>query len=79
MTIATSNYAADMGNSSGGMVSMSVKSGTRRFHGGAWMFRNDAFDAYSYLSKQVADPNKPELRYNAFGFNLGSPVKFKIQ
>ncbi len=78
MTIATSNYAADLGNSSGGMISMSVKSGTRRFHGGAWEFvRNDGLDAYSYLSKQVANPTKPELRYNAFGFNLGGPVEFK--
>ena len=78
MTIATSNYAADMGNSSGGMTSMSVKSGTKRFHGGAWEFvRNDALDAYSYLSKQVTNPTKPELRYNAFGFNLGGPIAFK--
>ena len=38
LTIATSNYAADLGNSSGGMISMSVKSGTKKFHGGAWEY-----------------------------------------
>jgi hypothetical protein len=77
-TIATSNYAADLGNSSGGMISMAVKSGTKRLHGGAWEYaRNDAFDAYSYLSKQAANPTKPELRYNTFGFNLGGPLAFK--
>ena len=79
MTISTSNYAADLGNSSGGMISMAVKNGTKRFHGAAWEFiRNDALDAFSFLSKQVANPTKPELRYNAFGFNVGGPVEFKV-
>ncbi len=77
-TISTSNYAADLGNSSGGMTSMAIKSGTRRFHGSGWEFnRNDALDAYSFLSKQQAKPTKPELRYNTFGFNLGGPIEFK--
>ena len=78
MTISTSNYAADLGNSSGGMISMAVKNGTKRFHGAAWEYlRNDALDAFSFLSKQVANPTKPELRYNAFGFNVGGPVEFR--
>jgi hypothetical protein len=76
--VMTSNYAADLGNSSGGMISMSMKSGTRQFHGSAWEYnRNDAFDALSFLAQQQANPTKPELRYNAFGFNLGGPVEFK--
>ncbi len=76
--ITTSNYAADLGNSSGGMISMAMKSGTRKFHGGAWEYnRNDSFNAFSYLSKLQPNPKKPELRYNAFGFNLGGPVDFK--
>jgi hypothetical protein len=76
--VETSNYAADLGNSSGGMTSMAIKSGTTKFHGSAWEFnRNDVLDAYSFLSKQSANPLKPELRYNLFGFNLGGPVEFK--
>jgi hypothetical protein len=76
--IQTSNYAADEGNSSGGMTSMELKSGTRQFHASAWEYnRNDAFDAYSYLSKQQANPTKPKLRYNAYGFNIGGPVEFR--
>jgi hypothetical protein len=75
--IETSNYAADLGNSSGGMISMSIKQGTRQFHGGAWEYnRNDALDAGNYLAKLNGQPT-PELRYNAFGFNLGGPVEFK--
>jgi len=81
-TITTSNYAADLGNSSGGMISMAIKSGTRQFHGGAWEYnRNDALDAWNYFQKQtkLTTPSyrKAELRYNAFGFNLGGPVEFR--
>ena len=77
-TVSTSNYAADLGNSSGGMISMAVKSGTKRFHASAWEYdRNDALDAYSYFSKQASPATKPELRYNAFGFNGGGPLEFK--
>ena len=76
--IQTSNYAADEGNSSGGMTSMELKSGTKQFHGSAWEYnRNDAFDAYSFLSKQQTNPTKPKLRYNAYGFNIGGPVEFR--
>ena len=76
--VETSNYAADLGNSSGGMISMALKSGTRQFRGSAWEYnRNDALDAYSFLSKLQTNPKKPELRYNAFGFNLGGPIEFK--
>lgn len=77
-TITTSNYAADLGNSSGGMVTMAVKSGTRRFHASAWEYdRNDDLDAYSWTAKQATKPLKAELRYNAFGFNVGGPVELK--
>ena len=77
-TITTSNYAADLGNSSGGMVSMAVKSGTKQFHGSAWEYnRNDDLDAYSYFLKQTPGARKAELRYNVPGFNIGGPVEFK--
>ena len=42
----TSNYSADYGLSSGGTMTMVLKSGTKQFHAAAWEFnRNDAFDA----------------------------------
>jgi len=78
-TIQTSNYSADEGGSSGGMISMSIKSGTKQYHGSAWEYnRNDALDAYSYFTKQSTPVlPKAELRYNVFGFNIGGPLKFK--
>jgi len=70
----TSNYSAEFGQGSGGMMTMILKSGTKDFHGAAWEFvRNDAFDANSYFANQNGQP-KPELRYNTFGYNVGGPV-----
>ncbi|MGH9741367.1 MAG: carboxypeptidase-like regulatory domain-containing protein, partial [Candidatus Acidiferrum sp.] len=67
----TSNYSADYGLSSGGTMTMVLKSGTSQFHASAWEFnRNDAFDAQNYFV-----PNT-ELRLNVFGFNVGGPVTF---
>src|ERR1700677_118959 len=74
--VLASNYPPDYGISSGGTISMSIKSGTQKFHGEAWEFaRNDDFDAYPYFSKNgpTVVPN-PELRYNVFGANVGGPV-----
>ncbi|MGA8632789.1 MAG: carboxypeptidase-like regulatory domain-containing protein, partial [Terracidiphilus sp.] len=78
-TVSTSDYAADLGNSSGGMMSVTIKNGTKRFHASAWEYdRNDALDAYQYFAKNGGTPGpKAELRYNAFGFNGGGPVAFK--
>jgi hypothetical protein len=76
--VLSSNYEPDYGLASGGAVTMSLKSGTTRYHGEAWEFiRNDALDAHSYFdtnqSTGAVSP-KPELRYNVFGANVGGPV-----
>lgn len=72
--VMTSNFGADLGQSSGGMITMVTKSGTRQFHGGAWEYlRNDKFDANTFVANYSSRP-KPKLRYNTFGFNLGGPV-----
>jgi hypothetical protein len=72
--VMTSNFAADLGQSSGGMITMATKSGTQQFHGGAWEYvRNNAFDANTFFAN-LNGQKKPELRYNTFGFNLGGPV-----
>ena len=69
-----SNYSPDYGISSGGTVTMVLKSGTHDFHGGLWEFnRNDAYDANNYFSKQAGQPI-PELRLNIYGGDIGGPV-----
>lgn len=72
--VLSSNYQPDYGISSGGTVTMALKSGTRDFHGGLWEFnRNDAYDAGYYFFKQQHQPS-PELRLNIYGGDIGGPV-----
>ena len=72
--VLSSNYTPDYGISSGGTVTMVIKSGTKDFHGGLWEFnRNDDFDAGYYFSKQNNQAS-PELRLNIFGGDIGGPV-----
>jgi len=68
--VMTSNYSAEFGQSSGAVMNMALKSGTRQFHGALYEFvRNSAFDARAYntLTKQ-------KLTFNNFGFNIGGPI-----
>jgi len=75
LQVLASNYPPDYGISSGGTITMSLKSGTQKFHGSAWEFnRNDDLDAYNYFSKMsIPASPKSELRYNVFGANFGGP------
>lgn len=68
--IQQNNYSAEFGNSAGGVINITTKSGTNRWHGtGYEYFRNDALDARNFFSA-----DKPKLRYNIFGFALGGPI-----
>ena len=80
----TSNYSAEYGLSSGGTMSLVIKSGTKQVHGEAWYFgRNDALDARNYFNPAHSfDPatgltksnRVAELRFHTFGFNIGGPL-----
>ena len=72
----TSNYPPDYGISSGATISMSLKSGTRDFHGAAWEYnRATAYNANSFFNKYNGAHNaRPATHYNIYGFNVGGPI-----
>jgi hypothetical protein len=74
--VLSSNYPPDYGISSGGTVSMALKSGSQKFHGQLWEFdRNDALQAHNYFDNNNGQhQSKPKLRLNIFGFNGSGPV-----
>jgi hypothetical protein len=74
--VLSSNFEPDYGYGSGAVITMSIKSGTSKFHGEAWEFdRNDALDAHDYFDWGPSKVTpKAELRYNIFGFNVGGPA-----
>jgi hypothetical protein len=66
----TSNYPPDYGISSGATMSLSLKSGTQKFHGEVWEFnRTPAYDAQNPITHSLTDQH-----YNIYGFNVGGPL-----
>jgi hypothetical protein len=69
-TVLTSNYPAQHGRSSGGIIGASTRSGTNEFHGSVYeFFRNSALDARNFF-----DTQKPPFHRNQFGASLGGPI-----
>ncbi|MSO20667.1 MAG: TonB-dependent receptor [Acidobacteria bacterium] len=70
--VLTSNYSAEYGGNSGGVVNMVTKSGKNEINGTVYAFhRNDNLDARNFFDI----PNKPEFKRNQFGFSVGGPIK----
>ena len=71
--ILTSNYTAEYGRNSGGIVSLVTKSGSNSVHGSVFEFnRNDAFSANSYFNNKNGLP-RDTLKRNQYGFAVGGP------
>ncbi|MGB6843936.1 MAG: carboxypeptidase regulatory-like domain-containing protein [Candidatus Acidiferrales bacterium] len=72
--VITNNFNALYGFAPGAVVSIETKSGSNRFHGGAFEFlRNKALNASNgwFSQSEAKDP----LRRNQFGGDLGGPIK----
>jgi hypothetical protein len=74
-TVLTTNYSAEYGRTSGGVISAITKSGTNQIHGSAYEFlRNKSLDAANYIDDINGNP-KPPFRRNQFGGSLGGPIR----
>lgn len=73
-TVQTSAYSAEYGQTTGGVINATTKSGTNRLSGAAmWLTRNPATNAAPYTT---ASTNRPvsNLRDNQFSLTAGGPV-----
>jgi outer membrane receptor protein involved in Fe transport len=72
-SVLTSNYSAEYGKTSGGVVNAITRSGTNDFHGSAYEFlRNSALDAKNYF--ESAGAKKASFKRNQFGGSVGGPI-----
>ena len=72
-SVLTSNYSAEYGKTSGGVVNAVTRSGTNAFHGSAYEFlRNSALDAKNFF--EAADQPKAPFKRNQFGGAIGGPI-----
>jgi outer membrane receptor protein involved in Fe transport len=69
--VQTNAYSAEFGRAGGGVVNLTLKSGTNSFHGTAYDFlRNEKLDARNFF-----DPaRKPPFKRNDYGFAIGGPA-----
>jgi hypothetical protein len=71
-SVLTSNYSAEYGRTSGGVINGITRSGTNQFHGNAYEFlRNSALDARNFFD----GPQIPPFGRNQFGASAGAPIR----
>ncbi|HMD35760.1 MAG TPA: carboxypeptidase-like regulatory domain-containing protein, partial [Vicinamibacterales bacterium] len=70
----TSNFDAEFGQTSGGVVNAVSKQGTNSMHGTAFFFdQNQAMTSLDYFAEQ-RNLAKPEAQQKQWGGNLGGPI-----
>jgi hypothetical protein len=70
-SVLTSNYSAEYGKTSGGVVNAVTRSGTNQFHGSAYEFiRNSALDTRNFFDVGGVPP----FKRNQFGGAVGGPI-----
>ena len=72
--VMVSNYSAEYGSRGGGQLVVSIKNGTRQFHGSAFYFyRHESLNANEFFNN-AAGLQRPLYRYSNEGGTLGGPL-----
>jgi hypothetical protein len=77
--VLTTNYQAEYGRASGGILRVVTKSGTQEFHGKLFeVHQNTALNANSWTRNSSGNPRlsntQEPIKYNSFGFAIGGPI-----
>ena len=73
--IITNVFDAELGRTGGGVISLSIKSGTNQYHGSvSWLTRNPALNANTFEANATGAPNS-SFRMNEPGVEIDGPVR----
>src|ERR1700692_4701529 len=71
VSVLGSNYPAEYGRTSGGVINAVTRSGKKAFHGDVYEFlRNSALDARNFFDGKI-----PPFKRNQFGGSAGAPIR----
>ncbi len=74
--VLTSSYEPQYGNTTGGEIIVTTRSGTDQFHGGGFEYlRNKSLNALQFTNQRQAGDQRPKDNENQFGGFIGGPVK----
>ncbi len=73
-TVVTSDFTAEFGGASGGVVNVVTKQGTNDFHGSAYEFNRVSDLASNSFNNNAFGIPKPVFTRNQFGFSVGGPI-----
>jgi hypothetical protein len=75
MRVLTSNYQAEYGRNANGVISVVTKSGSRDFHGSAWVNkRHEMFNSKTFFQNYNGQ-QKSVYRFFVWGYTIGGPVR----
>jgi hypothetical protein len=73
--VITSNFSAEYGRASGGIVNVATKAGTNDFHGSLYEFNRVSALASNDFNDNANGIPKSVFTRNQFGYSVGGPIK----
>lgn len=68
--VLTSNFNAEFGRNTGGVINVVTRNGTNDFHGGAYMY----YRSQRFAARNFFDAEKQPLQRKQFGGSIGGPI-----
>ena len=72
--VTTSDFTAEYGRASGGVVNVATKSGTNGFHGSGYEYNRLSALASNTYDNNANDVARPHFTRNQFGYSIGGPI-----
>jgi hypothetical protein len=73
--VITSNFSAEYGRASGGIVNVSTRPGTPEFHGTGYEYNRTSALSSAGFDNNANNTPKGQFTRNQFGYSIGGPIK----